>query len=122
MTFTTIDNLSRPSEDPVRVKNCSTFWDKFRGLMFSPQIPVNGGILLAENRESLTGTAIHMFFMRFDIAVVWINSKFEVVDCKIAKKWKAAIFPKNAAQYVLETHKDNLYKFHIGDVVVFKYD
>lgn len=122
MTFITIKNQSHPIDDLVHVKECSSFWEKFKGLMFSPQVPLNGGILLVENKDTLAGTAIHMFFMRFDIAVVWIDSKFEVVDCKIAKKWEAAIFPKKAAQYVLETHKDNFDKFHTGDLVVFDHD
>lgn len=90
--------------------------------MFQPQIAADGGVLLVEPKDSRANTAIHMFFMRFDIAAIWINSAFEVVDCKLAKKWSAAIIPSAEARYVLETHPQNLAYFQPGDRIAIKND
>jgi len=90
--------------------------------MFSPQIPVNGGALLVEARDSQVNTTIHMLFMRFDIAAIWINLGHQVVDVKIAKRWRLAYAPQNPAAYVLEAHVFQAENFKIGDRVSFTND
>ena len=49
-----------------------------------------------------------MMFMWIDLAVIWINSDFKVVDRVLARRWKLAYFPKCAARYVLETGPSHL--------------
>lgn len=78
------------------------------------------GLLFVYKRDSRMDTSIHMFFMNFDIAVVWINSSMQVVDKALAKRWKPAYAPKEGAQYVLETHPDRLEDFEIGNKVQFE--
>lgn len=87
--------------------------------MLKPDIGRQEGILLVERRDSRMDTAIHMLFMRFDIAVVWINSELTVVDTRLARKWQAVLIPAIPARYVLETHPEQFASFKIGDRVEF---
>lgn len=73
------------------------------------------GILLVENKDSRMDTAIHMLFMQFDIAAVWINSSLEVVDVRLARKWQPMLIPASPARFVLEAHPSLVSRFKIGD-------
>jgi uncharacterized membrane protein (UPF0127 family) len=113
-----IDNLTYSSR-PILAKNCTSFLQNLKGLMFEPALPENGGILLDEHSESRLNTSIHMLFMNFDITAVWIDSQYQVVDVRLAKKWALAYFPKSPARYVLETSAQHFHDFHIGDLLEF---
>ena len=56
-----------------------------------------------------------MLFMCIDLAVVWINSTYQVVDVKYARRWRLIYTPKSPAKYVLELPAERLEEFHIGD-------
>ncbi|MFN8401670.1 MAG: DUF192 domain-containing protein [Anaerolineales bacterium] len=116
----TIQNLSRILEKPATVGYCDSFTCKLRGLMFRPRLDLDDGLLLVEKRNSRLETSIHMFFVPFDLAVIWINSDMTVVDKVLAKSWKPAYFPKADAQYTLEIHPDRWADYEIGDKVEFK--
>jgi Uncharacterized conserved protein len=103
----------------MKVGFCSSFLCRFKGLMFHPGLGDFEGILLVEDTESRINSAIHMFFMRFDIAVIWINSQFQVVDVKIARKWHPFYLPSAASRFTLETHPDRFIDFRIGDILSF---
>jgi uncharacterized membrane protein (UPF0127 family) len=92
---------------------------RFRGLMFEKHLEPDSGILLVEDMESKINTTIHMFFMNFDIAVIWINSKQVVVDTTLARRWRPFYAPSGPARYTLETHPDRLADFKIGDHLEF---
>jgi uncharacterized membrane protein (UPF0127 family) len=55
-----------------------------------------------------------------DLAVIWIDGEYSVVDKVLARRWKLAYLPKEAAKYVLETAVSNLSDFNIGDKVRFE--
>ncbi len=120
MQHTRIENLTRPLSSPVIAGLCDSFWGKFKGLMFAPPIQTNEGLLFQDNGESRIDSSIHMLFMNFDIAVVWIDHEHRVVDAKLAKRWRPAYVPVAPAQYTLETHPDQLKNFQIGDVLSFE--
>ncbi len=65
-------------------------------------------------------SAIHMLWMRLDLAIVWINSEMRVVDVRPAYRWRSFVIPKQPAQYVLEFSLDRLDDFQIGDEVHFE--
>ena len=88
--------------------------------MFRPRLDLDDGLLLVEKRNSRLETSIHMFFVPFDLAVIWINSDMTVVDKVLAKSWKPAYLPKADAQYTLEIHPDRWADYEIGDKVEFK--
>jgi len=73
---------------------------------------------MVQPRADRVDSAIHMFFMNFDIAVVWMDSKLRVVDVQYAKRWRPAYAPSAPAKYVLETHPERLNDFHLGDQLV----
>jgi uncharacterized membrane protein (UPF0127 family) len=118
MKLISIEKLNQPSNS-VKVKYCGTFFAKFLGLMFKKNLPKDSGALLVENRESKIDTSIHMLFMRFDLAVLWLDKDKVVVDKVLAKKWFPFYFPKKPSQYVLELHSSKFSEFEIGDKLNF---
>jgi hypothetical protein len=88
--------------------------------MFSPFLTDTEGLLLVEPRDSRIGSSIHMFFMRFDIGAVWINSAMKVVDRKMAYRWQSNLTPCAPARFILEIHPSQLNHFHIGDEISFE--
>jgi hypothetical protein len=61
-----------------------------------------------------------MFFMKYDLAVIWLDRGLKVVDVQVARRWRPAYTPARPALYVLETHPDHAADFHCGDQVKLK--
>lgn len=78
------------------------------------------GLLLVGKRDSRLDSSIHMLFISFNLAIVWINSEMQVVDKILAQPWRPAYFSKKPARYALEVHPDRWADFEIGDRVQFK--
>ena len=114
-----IRNITNSALRDMKIGYCSSFLSRFKGLMFHPGLGNYEGILLVEDSESRINSAIHMFFMRFDIAVVWINSQLQVVDVQLARKWHPFYIPAAASKFTLETHPDRFSDFKIGDILSF---
>jgi uncharacterized membrane protein (UPF0127 family) len=55
-----------------------------------------------------------------DLAVVWITDAGEVVDVRLARRWRPAYFPRRPARYVLEISPERLGDYQIGDKVQFE--
>jgi uncharacterized membrane protein (UPF0127 family) len=115
-----IENLNRRINDGLRVKYCDTFLTQLRGFTFRSDLKQNDGLVLVGRRDSRIDSSIHMFFVSFDLAVIWINSELQVVDKVLARSWKPAYFSKEPAKYVLEVHPDRWQEFQVGDRVKFK--
>ena len=116
----TIENKNRSIAGALRIKYCDTFLTQLRGLTFRSALPRDEGLLLVETRDSRLDSSIHMFFVSFDLSVIWIDSAMHVVDKVLAKSWRPAYFPKQPARYVLEIHPERWGDFEIGDAVEFK--
>jgi len=115
-----IQNLTRNLDYPLSVRLCDGFIQRLIGLMFHPPLNPDEGILLIGRGESQMDASIHMFFMRMDITVVWMNKALEVVDAKLAKKWRPMYTPIKPALYTLEISSDRLSEFSIGDRLQFE--
>ena len=115
-----IQNLNKRIKEPVRVGYCDSFAGRLRGLMFRSHLPLDEGLLLVNERDSRIDSSIHMLFVSFDLAVFWINSRLEVVDKRIARSWRPAYFPNQAARYVLEIHPEHINDYEIGHKVEFQ--
>lgn len=87
--------------------------------MLVPELDDDTGILFVTSNESKSRTTIHMFFMLFSIGVVWLNAEGRVVDKKLAKPWRAAYAPREAAQYFIEANPVILERVSIGDILRF---
>ncbi len=115
-----IENLNRRIDGGLRIKYCDTFLTQLRGFTFRSNLGRHDGLVLAGKRDSRVDSSIHMFFVSFDLAVIWINSDMQVVDKVLARSWKPAYFSKEPAKYVLEVHPDRWEEFQVGDRVKFK--
>jgi uncharacterized membrane protein (UPF0127 family) len=99
----------------ARAKWCASFFCHFRGLMLRPSIEPDEGLLFVYGHESVSLTAIHMLFMNFPIATVWLNGQRVVVDQTLARPWRLAYAPKAPAQYIIEAHPSLLDHVKLGD-------
>lgn len=104
----------------ARVVWCDSFGCRLRGLMFRRRLPADEGLLLVEDRTSRSSAAIHMLFMRFPIAAIWLDDGFRVVDAVHARPWRPVYVPSQAARYTLEANPDLLATVEIGDELVFE--
>jgi uncharacterized membrane protein (UPF0127 family) len=93
---------------------------QLRGFTFRSRSAADEGLLLVGKRDSRLDSSIHMLFVPFDLAVIWIDSAMKVVDKVLAKPWRPAYFSKRPARYVLEVHPERWGDFEIGDGVEFK--
>ncbi|MCA9916257.1 MAG: DUF192 domain-containing protein [Anaerolineae bacterium] len=98
---------------------CQSFWCQLRGLQFRSSLADGEGLLFVQDGESRINSAIHMFFVFMEIAVVWLDSSGTVVDKKLAKPWRPLYVPQAAAQYFIEAHPSLLQRVQIGDVLEF---
>jgi uncharacterized protein len=103
-----------------QVRWSDDFLGKFRGLMFRRHLPEDEGLVFVYRNESVLETSIHMFFMNFPIAVVWLNKDFRVVDTALAKVWRPVYAPKTPACYVIEAGPALLGKVAVGDTLRFE--
>jgi uncharacterized membrane protein (UPF0127 family) len=98
---------------------CSSPWRRLAGLQFHRPLNSGEGILLVFNQDSRAASSIHMFFVFFPIAAIWINSQGMVTHKTLALPWRPFYASPTPAQYVLETTPDFLDKIQIGDPVTF---
>jgi uncharacterized membrane protein (UPF0127 family) len=114
-----IENKSRTGIRPLQAQICDTFLCRLRGLTFRHSFPSGEGLLLVERYDSRLNAAIHMLAVFIDLAVVWVNGAGEVVDVRLARRWRLAYVPRRPARYILEMAVDRLDDFCIGDHIEF---
>jgi uncharacterized membrane protein (UPF0127 family) len=112
-------NKNRIIESPPLILFCDTFMRQLQGFTFHPRLSLDEGLILVGKRDSRLDSSIHMFFVSFDLGVIWINAEMKVVDKIIAKSWRPAYFARQPAKYVLEIHPSHLDDYQTGDIVEF---
>lgn len=108
-------NLANQTE--LSIEYADTFFKRFLGLMGKKSIEEAYGLLFVLDKPSKLDAGIHMFFMRFDIAVLWLSEDLTIIDKALAKKWHPSYLPKEKAKYFLETHPSQLDHFSEGDQI-----
>ena len=103
-----------------KAKWCDNFGSKLRGFTFRRELGAGDGLVLVEKKDSKLATSIHMLFVSFDLAVIWVNDAGVVVDTVLAKPWKLSYAPQSPARYVIEGHPDLLEQVQIGDKITFQ--
>lgn len=58
------------------------FWSKLKGLLFRDSINEDEAMLF------LNCSRVHTSFMKFDICVIYLDEKFNVIEHEILKPWK----------------------------------
>jgi uncharacterized membrane protein (UPF0127 family) len=61
-----------------------------------------------------------MLAVPIDLAVVWINEDGDVVDVRLALRWRPAYIPRRPARYVLEMSSERWGDYLVGDKVSFE--
>ncbi len=115
-----IYNQDHPEIDAIRAKYCQSFLCQLRGLTFRCNLPVGEGLLLVQKRDSRVDSSIHMLFVWMDLAVIWINQARQVVDARLARRWRPVYVPGEPARFVLEIAAERIGDFRIGDRVEFR--
>jgi len=118
MSVARLINKNLSGQPFFQVDFCDTFWTRLKGLMFKPVLNPHEGIILDEKRSSKFTSSIHMLFMNFDIAVVWLDDSLRVVDTRLAKRWRFYYAPNSPARYILETHASHITDFKNGDQII----
>lgn len=100
---------------PIRARWCAGFLCKLRGLTFRRSLAADEGLLFVEALESRAATAIHMFFVFFDIGVIWLDAEGRVVDTVVARPFRPYYAPRSAARYFLEGPPDIVAWVRVGE-------
>jgi uncharacterized membrane protein (UPF0127 family) len=105
-----------------KVDIADSFMSRFRGLMLRKDLE-RGLILKLPSSRSRRGSAIHMFFMRIPLDIVFADEDKKVVDMISIEPWNTYT-PKSPAKYVIELEKGSINKFNleIGDELDFTLD
>lgn len=102
-----------------RARWCQSFWCHFRGLMMRRHLPEQEGLLFVYRRASIADTAIHMLFVFFPIAAVWLDNESRVVDARLARPWRPFYAPAKPARYIIEAPPALLERVQVGDRLTF---
>ncbi|MBN1484222.1 MAG: DUF192 domain-containing protein [Chloroflexia bacterium] len=94
---------------------CDTFLSRGRGLTFRRTLPPDEAYVFVLDRESIVEATIHMFFVFFPIAVIWLDSDHCVVDKTLARPWRPYYAPKQPARYFVEGATTLLDGVQLGD-------
>lgn len=114
-----IRNASTGETVLARVTWCSSFLCHFRGLMLRRHLPDDEGLLFVFRRESISEATIHMFFVFFAIAAVWLDDEGNVVDTRLARPWRPFYAPARPARYLIEARPGLLDRVKVGDKLTF---
>jgi hypothetical protein len=100
---------------PVRARRCDTFLCRLRGLMLRRRLAPAEGLLFVEAGESRMGASIHMLFVFFPIAVIWLQEDGMVVDKVLARPFRPFYAPQAPARYYLEADPALLDVVEVGE-------
>lgn len=112
-------NLTTGKQIAERVVLCDTFWKKFRGLMFHRSLDPDEAYVFVGRAESIAEATIHMFFVFFDIGVLWLDRQRRVVDQTLARPFRPYYAPRAPAQYFVECAPSALDQVEAGDRLAF---
>ena len=99
---------------------CSSRLCRLRGLQFRRKLNDSEALILVKDKDSIGSTSIHMFFVFFPIAAIWVNSNGKVTSAQLAKPWRPYYASPVPAIYVIETAPDFLDSVDVGDTIDFQ--
>jgi len=82
------------------VELADNFWRRFRGLMFRRKFQRGKALLFKFPKSGRRG--VHMWFVRFSIDLVYLDSSFRVVELRARLKPWWFYRPKMAVSYLIE--------------------
>lgn len=114
-----LENVTRKKELVKRVRFADSFLAKARGLMFERKERFNYALVFPFGGEVRLGASIHMLFVFFPIAAVYLDSKKVVVDIAFLKPFAVNYTPKKPAAFLVEMPVENAGEIRIGDRLSF---
>jgi uncharacterized membrane protein (UPF0127 family) len=75
--------------------------------------------VLVEAAEGRLATAIHMLFVSFPIAVIWLDNTGRVVDTRLGRPWRPLYLPRARSRYVVEAAPALLERVSLGEALDF---
>lgn len=93
------------------------------GLMFASKKKVQKGLCLVfpGSVDVRRGATITMWFCFRKYEILFINSKYEVVDKAVLRPWKTSYVPAKACKYVIESLPTTFDEISLGDRVQIKF-
>ncbi|NLE46337.1 MAG: hypothetical protein GX620_16585 [Chloroflexi bacterium] len=91
-------------------------------MTFRRHLADSEGLILLGGSETRVGSAIHMFFVFFPIAVVWLDREGRVIDRCLAKPFRPFYAPRRPARDIIEGHPEILDSVHDGDRLCLRSD
>ncbi len=121
VTKNRVDVINRGSGEVLlrSARWCASRWCRLVGLQFHRPLHPGEAIILAKDKDSIASSSIHMFFVFFPIAAVWIDGEGRVTSAQLAKPWRPFYASPEPARFVLETTPDFLSLIKVGDLVDF---
>lgn len=94
-------------------------WRISVGLMFAGRKRIERGacLVMPSSSEVRFGCSITMLFCFFPYHILFVDSKFNVVDRIVLKPFRASYTPKKPAKYVFESTAGKFNSIKIGDRV-----
>jgi len=87
--------------------------------MFHRALTPDEAFIFVKSGSGRFSAAIHMLFVFFPIAVIWLDEEKRVVDKRKALPFRLCYVPARPARYFIEGHPSLLEKVEIGDEVDF---
>ncbi len=98
---------------------CSSRASRLRGLQYRRRLDPGEALILVHPGDSIFNSSIHMLWVFFPIAAVWINSAGQVTSAQLARPWRLYYASPKPARYVLEAEPALLERIAVGDEVDF---
>ena len=98
---------------------CSSRASRLRGLQYRRRLDPGDALILVKPKDSIVNSSIHMLWVFFPIAAVWINDKGRVTKTQLARPWRPYYASPEPARYVLEAAPTLLERVKVGDELDF---
>ena len=105
----------------AKIKIANSFFKRFLGLMFKSRCDYPLLFEIPQNIKIKERSSIHSFFMKFELALVFIDENHLIYEISDLKPWKYYV-PKKGAKYIIEFDKKEFenYDLKIGDEIELK--
>ncbi|MCX6801675.1 MAG: DUF192 domain-containing protein [Candidatus Diapherotrites archaeon] len=112
-------NKTRKLAIAKKVRFADSFFLKFKGLMFEKKERFDYALVFPFGEETRLGASIHMLFVFFPMAAVYLDSGKKVVDIAILKPFILNYTPKKPAKYLIELPEEKAKLVSVGDRLEF---
>jgi uncharacterized membrane protein (UPF0127 family) len=116
-----VDVVKRSTHEVIvhSARWCSSRLCRLRGLQYRRHLNPGESLILVKPADSIVNSSIHMFFVFFPIAAVWINDNGRITSAQLARPWRPYYASPKPARYVLEASPEILNHIAVGDEVDF---